>query len=194
MPALAGGHAPGDHVRHAQGFRQLAVLLQAGEQPCRILRCDAAALHVERGHRLHRTGRLDQAPFAGTTWHLLQQGLAYRRQVGPVTRHHQHRQSRGFVQPLQIDHIEPGKCDALQQDSLQLIEIFAAGKAIDQPLRRIGPVAPDLGRDHTVQSIAGKDRAHHQYVAPMAALERRIVEAHHMGDAPSAAAGLRLGV
>jgi hypothetical protein len=25
VPALAGGHAAGDHVRHAQGFRQLAV-------------------------------------------------------------------------------------------------------------------------------------------------------------------------
>ena len=123
---------------------------------------------------------------------MLQQGLAYRLQVGPVTRDHQHRQSRGFVQPLQIDHIEPGKRDALQQDGLQLIEIFAAGDAVDQPLRRIGPVAPDLGRDHTVQPIAGKHRAHHQHVAPMAALERRIVEAHYMGDTPSAAAGLRL--
>jgi hypothetical protein len=30
VTAPASGHAPGEHVRHAQGFRHLAVLLLAG--------------------------------------------------------------------------------------------------------------------------------------------------------------------
>lgn len=193
VPALASGYAPGDHVRHAQGLRQMAVLLQAGEQPCRILRCDAAALHVEPGHRLNGAGCLDQAPFAGAAWHPLQQGLADRLKVGQVARNHQHRQSRGLVQPLQINHIEPRESDALQQDGPKLVEIFAAGEAIDQPLRGIGPVAPDPGRDHTVESFSGKDRTHHQHVAPVIVIEGGIVEAHHMGDTPPAAASLLLG-
>jgi len=53
----------------------------------------------------------------------------------------QNRQCRGVVQPLQIDHIETGKCDALQQDGLQTIEIFAAGDAVDQPLCGISIIA-----------------------------------------------------
>ncbi len=193
VPTLASGHAPGDYVRHAQGLRQMTVLLQAGEQPFRILRRDAAALHVEPGHRFHGAGRLDQAPFAGSARHPLQQGVAYRLKVGQVARNHQHRQSRGLVQPLQIDHIESRESDALQQDGLKLVEIFAAGKAVNQPLRGIGPVAPDPGRDHTVQSFAGKDRAHHQHVAPVAAIEWGIVEAHYMRDTPPAETGIPLG-
>ena len=107
---------------------------------------------------------------------ILEGGRAARHQ------HLDHRHAEGRVQAVDVDHVEAGQRDALQQHGAHVLAELAAGHQRDQRVGRVGAVAPDLARQDAVEPGARAHRADHAHVAAVVVRERRVVEADHVGD------------
>lgn len=183
MAAFALGHAAGDEVGGAQGFRQCAVERQPPDQVGGFVQRDAGTLHIHALHRFHRPQLFDERPFAPATRHFVQQRGADGGQVRRAARHDQHGDLERAVQGVHVHHVESGEGDALQQDGLHVGAEARMPHQVDQHARGVGAVAAHLAAQHAFQAHAGEHRADDHDVAAMCALERRIVKTNDMGVA-----------
>jgi hypothetical protein len=94
--------------------------------------------------------------------------------------HHRHVERR--VQPMDVDDVEAGERDALQQHGADVAAELAARHQLDQRVGGVDAVAADLARQHAVEPGPRAHRADHAHVAAMLVRERRVIEADDVGD------------
>jgi hypothetical protein len=147
------------------------------EHRLRLDSADAGALHVDPADGFHWAGALDEPPFLRSTWHVIEQSSTDRIQVRAPAAHDDDRKSSAFVQGIDVDNVEAGERDTLQQDCLQMLAEARAAYERQQYPGRVGAVASDSAAEYAFQPCAGVYRTDDEHVTPVLWFERRVVEA-----------------
>ena len=79
-----------------------------------------SALDKKPFQEFHRAGPLDHSPFARSSGYLIEQRASDRAQVRTAARDDEHRNAKGLMQPVEIDHVETGNGDTLQKHRMEL--------------------------------------------------------------------------
>lgn len=120
VPAFSPRDPAGDEVGRAQRFGHGAAHLQSPDESLGIRKRQAGTLHVEPRRRFHRAGTLDQPSLARAAPHMAEQGTAHGIEIGRPTHDDDSADAQRLAEVVQIDDVEAGERDPLQQDHLHL--------------------------------------------------------------------------
>jgi hypothetical protein len=174
-PTLAVAQCTCDHVSGAKRLGDVATRSQSLDSTPRLDRSQAVPLNVNAPDRLHRPEPLDQAPLARSS-RQPQQRLAHGPQVRFAPRNNKDRHAGQSRQLRYVHDVESRQRDALQQDELHVIRPAGFVHDAHQCAGRVRAVPTDFADQHPVQEKARIYGAHYRDVAPMRAIEGRVVE------------------
>ena len=115
VAALAGAKSTRDKVRRADRFGELAVNGEPVEQFLGSWRRNAGSLNPQTRESLHRSGLFDEFPLSCAAANVIEQSEADGGKVGFLPRNHKDGQAQVAVQRMEVDDVETGHRDTLQQ-------------------------------------------------------------------------------
>lgn len=179
FPACQGA---GDQVGQAQGFGDVAVKGESFDGDTGFLDVQADHLDEDWADTRGWLQCIDQAPLARATRYSLQQGFADGCQIGSLADDDQHGQIQAVVQVADVDHVEAGQGESLEQDELHVCGEPGGGEKVGELPGGIGPVPADMSGKHAVQAHPGAHRADHGHISPVVGRKRSVVEADGVGE------------
>lgn len=187
--ASAGGYTAGDEVSKADRLGQRSVQARAPDELFGVGQREARPLHEEAGDGFRCAGSFDEPPLASSPAYPRFLGSTFEERaadalhVRPPSNDDEHRQLERLVDGMNVDDVEAADGDALKKHGMQVPPKAGGLHDFDQAARRVRTVAANTAGDDAVQSRSRAHRANEEHVAPMLAVERRIIETDDVGIA-----------
>jgi len=170
------GDATGDQVREPQRLRNCAMNGQLSNGIDGLVHRNSLELqpYARAGHR--GAGPFDQSPLTASAGYMMEQGVAYRVQIRFVPRDHDNGEAETFAQGVDVNDIETGNRDPLEQDQLDVLAKAAGLDGGGDLVGRVDSVAAHAGAQHTVEPVTTTNGADQVHIPPVVRPKGTVVE------------------